>query len=80
MILKKKLKRPRWLQRFKAFLLGYFWLQCPVCGKMFGGHEIGGTLWYDMGRSSGRCTCSECPGDYSWLEEQCYELPPRFGK
>lgn len=30
---------PRWWHRFYAWLGGYFWLPCPVCGKHFGGHE-----------------------------------------
>jgi hypothetical protein len=31
---------PRWLHRLYAAALGYFWLPCPICGRMFGGHEI----------------------------------------
>lgn len=30
---------PRFIHRIYAFLLGYFWLPCPLCGKPFGGHE-----------------------------------------
>ena len=30
---------PRWLHRLYSELLGYFWLPCPLCGEMFGGHE-----------------------------------------
>lgn len=30
---------PRWVHRLKASMLGYFWLPCPLCGRMFGGHE-----------------------------------------
>lgn len=30
---------PRWLHRIYAFLFGYFWAPCPVCGVRFGGHE-----------------------------------------
>lgn len=29
----------RWMHRAYAFALGYFWLPCPRCGRMFGGHE-----------------------------------------
>jgi hypothetical protein len=32
---------PRWLHRLWARLFGYFWLPCPSCGRMFGGHEWG---------------------------------------
>jgi hypothetical protein len=29
--------------RLYAFLGGYFWLPCPLCGNCFGGHE-----WRDL--------------------------------
>lgn len=35
---------PRWWARLRAALGGYFWLPCPLCGTMFGGHE-----WHDVG-------------------------------
>lgn len=31
--------RFRALNKLKADLEGYFWLPCPACGQMFGGHE-----------------------------------------
>lgn len=27
------------LNQFYAFVFGYFWLPCPKCGEMFGGHQ-----------------------------------------
>lgn len=30
---------PRLLHKAYAMLNGYFWLPCPRCGRMFGGHE-----------------------------------------
>ena len=30
---------PRLLHRTHAFMLGYFWVACPLCGDHFGGHE-----------------------------------------
>jgi hypothetical protein len=33
-------ERPRWGAHIRAYLGGYFWLPCRVCGRMFGGHEI----------------------------------------
>ena len=33
---------PRWMHRLWAYLLGYFWAPCPVCGREFGGHEWDG--------------------------------------
>ncbi len=32
------MKFRRW-NRFYAFINGYFWLPCPLCGAFFGGHE-----------------------------------------
>ena len=29
----------RLLNKLYAHLFGYFWLPCPLCGQMFGGHE-----------------------------------------
>ncbi len=36
-----RLRRPRWLYRLHAFLFGYFWLPCDVCGRPFSGWEWG---------------------------------------
>lgn len=36
----KKLRLRR-LNRLYACLWGYFWLPCPICRQMFGGHEVG---------------------------------------
>lgn len=54
--------RYRTLNHFTALVLGYFWRPCPLCGKMFGGHE-----WhYETDsmimetRSSGELVCPEC--------------------
>ena len=29
----------RLLNKIYAFIHGYFWLPCPICGQYFGGHE-----------------------------------------
>lgn len=29
----------RW-HHFRAWAGGYFWKPCPLCGEMFGGHQI----------------------------------------
>ena len=31
--------KPRFVARFLAWLGGYFWLPCPVCGEYFAGFE-----------------------------------------
>ena len=33
------MKCPRFLHRWYACLMGYFWLPCPLCREYFGGHE-----------------------------------------
>lgn len=33
------MRLPRWLHRFYAWVTGRFWLPCPHCGAVFGGHE-----------------------------------------
>jgi hypothetical protein len=35
--------RFRWFHRAYAFVAGYFWIPCPLCGHKFGGHE-----WRDI--------------------------------
>ncbi len=53
----------RILNRAYAFINGYFWLPCPICGEMFGGHEVNGgglmTDW-DRGWTRGKCVCVKC--------------------
>ena len=48
----------RWAHRLWAFLRGYFWIPCPVCGRDFGGHEASGAaLWKSPG--CGRVVCRD---------------------
>jgi len=48
----------RWRQRLYALMHGYFWIPCPTCGQMFGGHEDGGFRYNGGGSSLG--TCPSC--------------------
>jgi len=54
-----KRRKPRWLQQLRAWLGGYFWLPCPICGEYFGGHEWstekGATWWQSPGPGKGVC-------------------------
>ncbi len=45
---------------------GYFWLPCPRCGQMFGGHEMGGTDWQITG--NGKATCWRCPEERTLVD------------
>lgn len=49
----------RWLNKLYANLNGYFWLPCPLCGKMFGGHESSG-VGLSTNPHSGELVCSDC--------------------
>ncbi len=55
--------RWRWLNRWYAKALAYFWLPCPICGEPFGGQETlpGHVVWGT--ESQGSCVC---------YKEACY--------
>ena len=51
----------RWFNKIYAKLFGYFWLPCPRCDRMFGGHEAGNdVLWDTPKEKSGKICCSKC--------------------
>lgn len=50
----------RLLHKLRARLFGYFWLPCPVCGRMFGGHEIRHVSTASLIAEDGRAYCV-CP-------------------
>jgi hypothetical protein len=49
----------RWFNHIRAIMGNYFWLPCPICHRMFGGHErdIGDLM---DGPGSGRIVCPNC--------------------
>ena len=51
-------KKPKWLECIKAYLGGYFWLPCCICGEKYGGHEKGGSLY--LGNGEGQGVCINC--------------------
>lgn len=43
---------------------GYFWLPCPLCGKDFGGHEIGDTVYLGNDDPNiNSCICPVCTAE-----------------
>lgn len=55
-------RRHRARRRATAFLRGYFWMPCPLCGHEFGGHEWRGYLMLpgsEPGMSHGVCPACE---------------------
>lgn len=69
-------ERWRLAHRAYAALAGFFWLPCPLCGKMTGGHE-----WGDInGKSSGTAVPGE-PGMFKGICPDCTRSgrgTPRF--
>lgn len=60
--------KPRWWQCIKAFLGGYFWSPCPMCGECFGGQEEpSGSLYCGMG--SGKVVCANCAEEAEKLSD-----------
>lgn len=56
------MRGPRFFRKWYAETFNYFWIPCPNCGRMFGGHEkFGGTMWGEGG--SGRILCRHCSDD-----------------
>jgi hypothetical protein len=51
---------PRWVHRWWARLLGYFWLPCPTCGRSFGGHERRAGIVDLVPHGRGLLVCREC--------------------
>lgn len=53
---------PRLVHQFYAWLAGYFWLPCPICGEYFGGHEWRDprAVLYDDGGGRGTGVCAKC--------------------
>lgn len=50
----------RALNRVYAFLCAYFWLPCPICGDMFGGHETGHNYVIYTSQTGGKLVCENC--------------------
>ena len=51
--------RIEWFERLKANMGGYFWLPCPMCGKMYGGHENGSDMLDPNDLFKGKITCAD---------------------
>ena len=50
----------RFLHRWYAYVIGYYWGPCPKCGKMVGGHEKHGEVVWEKNSHSGYRCCWEC--------------------
>lgn len=67
----------RRLHKIWAGLAGYFWLPCPLCGEMFGGHEwktsaLSSTIMTSWHTATGVCpNCHKTAKEYNdkWMRE-----------
>lgn len=51
---------PRFLHKWYANVCGYFWLPCPICGRMFGGHEVtNDNVSLERGNGMGTIVCGD---------------------
>ena len=66
------MKRPRWIERLRAFFGGYFWLPCPICRRNFGGHEKGLGRLMTSG-CGGSATCPDCAEEGERRTMEAYE-------
>jgi len=49
----------RFLNRLYAFVFGYFWLPCPICNRMYGGHEsVWPNFFSEVDDTYNRSVCS----------------------
>jgi hypothetical protein len=58
----------RWRQVHRAYasLAGFFWLPCPLCGTMSGGHE-----WRDIDGKPSSVPDPEVPGRFHGICPAC---------
>lgn len=52
----------RLLHKRFAKTFGYFWIPCPLCGNMFGGHERHSKNSLMCG-NIGKIVCKDCEGE-----------------
>ena len=65
--------KPRFINQFYAFVCGYFWLPCPLCGRMYGGHECTESVPTTI--HSGKMVCSLCSEEARQITRKFYSQP-----
>ena len=61
------------LRKFWANMNGYFWLPCPVCGRMFGGFEIADNGLIGKPGECGTCVCKKCNEEVLKVNKKNFE-------
>lgn len=67
----------RWIHWLWAKAFGYFWLPCPACGKMFGGHEIE-NVWTVPVISDDGCAYCVCSQECGRKAQEMNDAKGRF--
>ena len=49
-------REPRWINHFYAWIVGFYWLPCGICGQNYGGHEFGKSV-INYSNGVGQSTC-----------------------
>lgn len=63
---------PRWVHRLYAWVCGFYWLPCPLCGQHFGGHE-----WHDGDSLVLHSThCDTCGSGFLHAQGVCHACGP----
>lgn len=70
----KIFRKSRWFNKLYAFVFGYFWTSCPICGDYYGGHEWNGGI-LSVTYCTGRCVCykSACIQEANRRNERCHK-------
>ena len=66
------MKIPRFLHAIYAFIMGYYWLPCNICGRKYGGHEEGGYLM--TGEGMGVSVCFNCRDEADRRNQEILDL------
>lgn len=66
------------IREFRAEAGGYFWLPCPICGRMFGGFEIAEGIGLMHTESTGSCVCKNCAKKAEEINRK--KFPNFYGK
>ena len=59
----------RKLNKIYATFMGYFWLPCPLCSQMFGGHEWKERNILMVTSNIGKGVCIDCSENVKWINQ-----------
>jgi len=62
----------RFFNKVYAWLMGYYWIPCPICGKSFGGHEEHGGLL--TSEHEGISVCYDCKNKAEEINKRKFNI------